>query len=46
MDNFDGAIGKITSAVLKAGLKKDTKIQFVVSITVSTSLRLLDLYDI
>ncbi|PAV19367.1 hypothetical protein PNOK_0430100 [Pyrrhoderma noxium] len=29
MDNFDGAIGKITSAVLKAGLKKDTKIQFI-----------------
>ena len=27
MDNFDGAIGKITSAVLKAGLKKDTKIK-------------------
>ena len=46
MDNFDGAIGKITSAVLKAGLKKDTKVQFIVSITISTSFRLLDLYDI
>ena len=46
MDNFDGTIGKITSAVLKAGLKKDTKIQFVVSITISAAFTLLDLHDI
>ena len=43
MDNFDGAIGKITSAVLKAGLKKDTKVQFIVSITISTTFRSLSL---
>lgn len=29
LDNFDGTIGKITTSVLKVGLKKDTKIQFI-----------------
>ena len=43
MDNFDGTIGKITSAVLKAGLNKDTKVQFIVSITISTTFRSLSL---
>lgn len=30
MENFDGAIGSITTTVLKVGLKKDTKLQLIV----------------
>ncbi|KAI5117406.1 hypothetical protein M0805_004628 [Coniferiporia weirii] len=29
MENFDGAVGRITTAVLRSGLKKDTKLQLI-----------------
>lgn len=39
MENFDGYIGKITISVLRVGLKKDTKMQLIVSrLVVSLSL--------
>ena len=31
MENFDGAIGRITAAVLRSGLKPNTQVQLVVS---------------
>ena len=30
MENFDGAIGSITTTVLRIGLKKETKLQLIV----------------
>ncbi|THG92505.1 hypothetical protein EW145_g8694, partial [Phellinidium pouzarii] len=32
MENFDGAVGRITATVLRVGMKEDTKIQLVVRI--------------
>lgn len=31
MENFDGAIGRVTAAVLRSGLKPKTQVQLVVS---------------
>lgn len=30
MENFDGAVGRITATVMRVGLKKDTKLQLIV----------------
>jgi hypothetical protein len=37
MENYDGMIGAITVAVLKAGLKPSTAVQLVVSIVAKAS---------